>query len=151
MRCVAGWVVLCAVTAVAQPRLEPGPDIQEKLAALDERRDLIELDRRRAWWLGVTAGGGYAVAAVSVAWGVIELIAATAGKPSTPLSGVGYVAPVPPVVLWVTAAVAAGVALALHVSSGILKARGDAQEHAIDDEEQPLKKRLSQERDKDPP
>jgi hypothetical protein len=151
MRRVVAAVVLCAVTAAAQPRLEPGPDLQEKLAALDERRDLIELGRQRAWWLGVTAGAGYGLAAIAVAWGVIELIAASAGKPNTPLSGVGYVAPVPPVVLWVTGAIAAGIGLALHVTSGVIKARGDAQEQAITDEEQPLKKRLSEERDKVPP
>ena len=151
MRRVAALVVLLAVTAGAQPKLEPSAALQEKLATLDERRDLVELDRRRAWWLGVTAGVGYALAAVSVAWGVIELIATSSGKPRGPLSGNGYVAPVPPAVLWVTAAIAAGVGLVLHVTSGVLKVRGNSEEQAIDEEEGPLRRQLSDLRDKDPP
>jgi hypothetical protein len=151
VRRVTALVVIFGVAAAAQPNLEPSAAVQEKLATLDERRDLVELDRRRAWWLGVTAGAGYGIAAVSVAWGVIELIATSAGKPHVPLSGNGYVAPVPPAVLWVTAAIAAGVGLALHVTSGVLKVRGNTEEQAIDDEERPLRKQLSQERDKDPP
>lgn len=134
--------VVCAALLVAlpslvfaQPRLTPGPELDERLRLLEERRAPIDGSRSRALALRVTAGAGYALALGALMWTIAEVVAASNSKASGPLSGARPYTQVVPT-LWTVAAtiVFVAVAVTLHLSSRSLYTRADEEEADLEEE-----------------
>jgi hypothetical protein len=137
--------LLVAVPAQAGANLTPSPELEAKLASLEERRDAIESRRTHAWQLRLSAGIGYALCAATVAWAIVEVIVMSK-VPIVPLGGVPSV-PISPTALSIIAGGIGAAAIALHVVAGVLDSSANAEEEALDDDERPVRKDLSQSRD----
>jgi len=138
--------LLVAVPVAAKPPLVPTAELEARLAALEERRDAIDVTRQRAWNLKIAAGAGYGICLYGAAMIIGEVVAADSRR-AMPLSGVPTAGPVPLAVLvTVTVAVALGGA-AMHVLAYALEHRAEAAQDALEDEERPVRRQLDEAHD----
>ncbi len=95
----------------------------------------------------ITAGAGYGLAVIGVAWAVIELALSTQ-KPSAPLTGIPYTIKVPTALMFSISGVLLAAAIALHVTAHIIDSAAAKQEDALDAEERPILRDLGEARDR---
>lgn len=143
--------VVCAVLLVAlsaQAPLTPTKELEAKLAELELKREPILETRSRAFRLRVAAGFGYGLALVGLVWGIVEVIRTAPKKATEPLGGVKVETPtVPPLWLFGSALLFAGVAATLSLAAYRLLDEAEVTELQLEEEEGPIRRELAWDKD----